>query len=286
MEFCTNLRHLLNRDIRSHTFSSFYRMHNHEYWEITFNSDPLSLIHNDKPLVFPPYTAAIYRPYTDSHELRSGFHISIKIHDALFRELCQILHPSLYASLSDGAIPLSVQIETLAAQDIFRFYNNAFLIPSSALPEADCIFKITTVDILKHFLIQKLLDVPDAPEQPHWINKIVKDLQAPENFSLTVKEIVAKYHYTYTHVSRVFKEYTNENLLSFFQAHKFNYACRLLSETKMPIYEIANLIGYESPMHFTQVFKKIYSVYPKEYRTNFAKNTPPSVKKKKSDLSN
>ncbi len=273
MEFCTNLQHLIGRSIRSHTFSSFYRMHNHEYWELTFNSEPLELVHNGKPQIFQPYTAAIYRPHTDSHELRRGSHISIKVHDPLMKGLCEMLHPQLYTALLNGNISLTTQIETFASQEIFRFYNNAFLFPSSSLPDVECIFKITTINILKYFVAQSVLSIPPS-EEPHWVNQLIKDLQSPENFSLTIKEIVAKYHYTYTHISRIFKQHTNASLLSFFQEHKFNYACLLLTETKMPIYKIANLIGYESPMHFTQVFKKIYSIYPKEYRANFIKIPP------------
>ncbi len=275
MEFCTNSRHLLGCNIRSHTFSSFYRMHNHEYWEITFNSEPLELIHNGKQTIFEPYTATIYRPNKDSHELRRGFHISIKLNDILFKELCEMLHPQLYTSLLNETIPLNIKIEKLAAQDIFRFYNNAFITSSLPLTATESLFKITTINILKHFLLQELFNV-SSHEQPQWIVELIKDLQAPENFSLTVKEIVEKYHYTYTHTSRVFKEYTNDTLLSFFRHQKFNYACRLLVESKTPIYEIANLIGYDSSMHFTEMFKKIYSVSPKEYRMNFSVFTPKS----------
>lgn len=271
MEFCSNLRHLLNRDIRSHTFSSFYKLHNHEYWEITLNSQPLELLHNSTPTVFQPYTAAIYRPVIDSHELRGGFHISIKIRDELFKSICDILHPSLYGNLSNGTIPLIIRADAFIAQGIFDFYNASFLIPSSSLTDTECIYKITLINILRFFLQQKLLSFPEKSQSPHWINELINDLQAPENFTLSIKEIALKYHYTYTHISRVFKEHTGEKLLHFFQQRKFNYACKLLTETEMPIYEIAYLIGYESPMHFTQIFKKIYTVNPKEYRMNFQK---------------
>ena len=136
MEYCTNSRHLLAGNIRGHTFSSFYRMHNHEYWELTFNSEPLELIHNGKQTIFEPYTATIYRPNKDSHELHRGFHISIKLNDILFKELCELLHSQLYTSLLNETISLNIKIEKLAAEEIFRFFNTAFIksdLPFSAM---------------------------------------------------------------------------------------------------------------------------------------------------------
>ena len=268
MEFCSNLHHLFNRKIRSHTFSSYYRLHNHEYWELTLNTEPLELVHNGNPSVFKPNTATIYRPNIDSHELHRGFHISIKLHDELFKELCQMLHPQIYDSLLNEDTSPSAQIDKLAVQDILNFYNNLFLIPNQPLQTAEAIYKISTISILKQFISQKYFNTYPS-EYPAWIVSLIKDLRSPENFPLTIKEIIEKYHYTYTHTSRVFKQHVNQTLTSFFQQQKFKYACNLLTNTKMPIYEIASLIGYESPNHFKQTFKQIYSITPKEYRLNF-----------------
>ncbi|GJM76135.1 hypothetical protein HMSSN036_83510 [Paenibacillus macerans] len=44
------------------------------------------------------------------------------------------------------------------------------------------------------------------------------------------------------------------------------HALRLLLETDLMIYEIAERVGYNNARHFSDMFKKMYGKLPQEYR--------------------
>ncbi|WP_338131382.1 helix-turn-helix domain-containing protein [Cohnella rhizosphaerae] len=41
---------------------------------------------------------------------------------------------------------------------------------------------------------------------------------------------------------------------------------RLLQQTDLRRYEIAERVGYESPEHFSKIFKKFYGISPSELK--------------------
>ena len=43
-------------------------------------------------------------------------------------------------------------------------------------------------------------------------------------------------------------------------------ACELLSETELPVSEVSKAVGYENPLYFSQVVKRIYGISPVKYR--------------------
>ena len=52
------------------------------------------------------------------------------------------------------------------------------------------------------------------------------------------------------------------------------HAKHLLSTSDMPIAQIATECGYDDPVYFSQVFKRITEFSPKEYRKNGKKEDP------------
>ena len=53
---------------------------------------------------------------------------------------------------------------------------------------------------------------------------------------------------------------------------RIDYICRLLTETKMRIHEIATVVGYEDDRHFSRYFKRATGLTPQAYRR---KHAPP-----------
>jgi AraC family transcriptional regulator len=68
------------------------------------------------------------------------------------------------------------------------------------------------------------------------------------------------------HFSRLFKETTGTSPLAFRDAK--DHACtQLIRETSRSLIEIAVDVGYTSRRHFAQVFRRIVSVTPSEFRS-------------------
>ncbi|WP_338554273.1 response regulator [Paenibacillus sp. KS-LC4] len=69
-----------------------------------------------------------------------------------------------------------------------------------------------------------------------------------------------------THVSKVFKRETGENISDYLLRLRMEKAVFLLKDSRFKIYEVANRLGYKNPPYFIKVFKEHFGVTPQEFR--------------------
>ena len=72
------------------------------------------------------------------------------------------------------------------------------------------------------------------------------------------------------YLSHLFKEQTGVSPIKYLTAKRMEKACQLLLETSRPVSEISKAVGYENPLYFSQVFKRIYGISPAKYRCGHA----------------
>ncbi len=63
-----------------------------------------------------------------------------------------------------------------------------------------------------------------------------------------------------------FKTLSEHSMFDYLTKLRLQRACELLSDTDLPLYEIANRVGYESDLAFTRTFKKKLGLTPTAYR--------------------
>jgi len=68
------------------------------------------------------------------------------------------------------------------------------------------------------------------------------------------------------HFSRSFRTTTGQTPSGWFIQHRVQKASEMLRKTNLSIIEIALGIGYDSPSHFAQVFRRVTGVSPRHYR--------------------
>ncbi|MGO4376562.1 helix-turn-helix domain-containing protein, partial [Paenibacillus sp. MCAF20] len=68
--------------------------------------------------------------------------------------------------------------------------------------------------------------------------------------------------------SQLFKKETNTTFTQYVTALRMEYACRLLSETDLPINEVAEQSGYSDYFYFSRIFKRTKGTTPSSYRTS------------------
>lgn len=73
-------------------------------------------------------------------------------------------------------------------------------------------------------------------------------------------------HVNASYLSRVFKQYTGENLLEYIRGVRLNKACELLHQPGLRISEISEKLGFQTPAYFSFYFKKNMGMTPREYR--------------------
>ncbi|MBB6729974.1 response regulator [Cohnella zeiphila] len=90
-----------------------------------------------------------------------------------------------------------------------------------------------------------------------------------ENFArkgITLNEVAQQNHVSPNYLSYLFKKYMQCNLWEYVIKLRMEESKRLILNTDLRRYEIADRVGYESPEHFSKIFKKYYGVSPSDLK--------------------
>ncbi|MGL5676171.1 MAG: response regulator [Cellulosilyticaceae bacterium] len=85
-----------------------------------------------------------------------------------------------------------------------------------------------------------------------------------ENLTLNTLSDILFIHPIY--FSKLFKEKTGQNFIDYLTSVRIEKAKLLLADTHFKIYDISEMVGYESPKYFSKLFKEIVGTTPKCYR--------------------
>ncbi|WP_027084909.1 response regulator [Cohnella panacarvi] len=86
------------------------------------------------------------------------------------------------------------------------------------------------------------------------------------NPELKIQDIAAEAHFSPAYFGYWFKRETKKNVWDYVTELRIEEAKRLLVTTPKKRYEIAYEVGYESPEHFSRMFKRYAGVSPADYR--------------------
>lgn len=88
---------------------------------------------------------------------------------------------------------------------------------------------------------------------------------------ITLESMAALAYMNPYYFSSFFKKHTGQNFKSYVTEVRMEHALRLLLETDLLVYEIAERVGYNHVRHFSDMFRKKYGQVPQEYRQAFRK---------------
>lgn len=83
---------------------------------------------------------------------------------------------------------------------------------------------------------------------------------------LTIHDVAKKNHVSPNYLSYLFKKNTGFNLWEYVIKLRMEESRNLLLETDLRRYEVAERVGYESPEHFSKIFKRYYGISPSEFK--------------------
>ena len=92
-----------------------------------------------------------------------------------------------------------------------------------------------------------------------------------QNFGniVNVEEIVNHVHFSSSYSNHVFKRITGNSIFDYLVSVRIEKAKNLLTNSKLKIYEISELVGYSTKSYFGSIFKKYTGMTPKHYRDNY-----------------
>lgn len=83
---------------------------------------------------------------------------------------------------------------------------------------------------------------------------------------ISVEDMAANLNLNRTYFSKLFKKATSKSPQDFLIQYRINKACHLLRSTDLPISQIALMVGYCNPFHFTRAFKGVLGDPPQKWR--------------------
>ena len=107
------------------------------------------------------------------------------------------------------------------------------------------------------------------------IAKALQQLHSNPHMAWTLKKMSEEVGMSRAAFARRFKELVGQPMFEYLTRLRIQRAGELLRETKLPLYEIASRVGYESDLAFTKTFKKHAGTTP----TRFRKQANQSVSK-------
>lgn len=107
-----------------------------------------------------------------------------------------------------------------------------------------------------------------ARTEDHTVAVIKQYLRARLGKKVLLQELADLVHLTPNYLCTLFKEHTGTTLMNYSRQIRMWEAEKLLTYTDLPIYRIAEDIGYEEASYFTKVFRKTYGVSPTKFRNN------------------
>lgn len=97
------------------------------------------------------------------------------------------------------------------------------------------------------------------------INHVKKYINEHLEEKLSLNEIASIYSISPSYLSALFKKYCNIGFSEYITQMKINKAKELLLKENYKVYEVSNMLGFESAFYFSKVFKKVTGYSPKEY---------------------
>lgn len=99
-----------------------------------------------------------------------------------------------------------------------------------------------------------------------YVKQIIKFLHENYDFDLKMEHLSARMHLHPNYLHRIFKESMNCTIISYLTKIRIEKAKLLISQTDIPITEIAGYVGMNSSQYFSKLFKKHTGMTPTAYR--------------------
>lgn len=98
------------------------------------------------------------------------------------------------------------------------------------------------------------------------VNEIHRLLTADLKKRYTIEELALRFHINQTTLKTVFKTVFGRSIAAYMKEYRIKRAAELLTQSDNSISEIAAAVGYENQSKFTQAFKDVTGMLPKDYR--------------------
>jgi AraC-like DNA-binding protein len=163
-------------------------------------------------------------------------------------------------------------LRTMALEDILRtLFRYVIGLARTNIPDKEVLLEAAVALMLRSHLNGQsavLLDphqrLPDAIQKA--LKAIREALAQDPTPPITLKSLAQAAHVSPEYLCRLFRRHLNLGPLECAGLARLERATSLLVHSNLAIKEIADAVGFVSPYHFSNKFRKVYGVSPRAYR--------------------
>jgi AraC family transcriptional regulator len=133
---------------------------------------------------------------------------------------------------------------------------------------ADSFAKLLAIQLLRRYCEVKDVQTSRGGMAPRKLRKAIEFIKANLDKEQTVAlgAVAQEVQMSYFHFSRAFKQSTGVSPNVYMIEQRIQRAKKLLSETEIPIADVALRVGFASQSHFTTTFRRLAWTTPKTFR--------------------
>lgn len=183
--------------------------------------------------------------------------------------ICELFlaHPNHFVQALDGAcniLFLSISLLQDGEKTVSDFFRDN--------PDGyRSVYKQTNVEQIVNWLsyfeqqLCHLFENHHKDYKNHIVTNVKKYINEHVTERLSLNEVAAVFGISPNYLSQLFGKYNELGFSEFINTCKIHEAKRLLDEGSLKVYEVADMLGFESSFYFSKVFKKVEGISPSDY---------------------
>lgn len=119
------------------------------------------------------------------------------------------------------------------------------------------------------------ISLPDNERQIDlYIKRALQYIEMNYSRDINISDLASYIGLNRSYFSALFKQHLHMPPQEFLVRFRMNKACELMANPALSISDIARSVGYEDPLGFSKMFKKIIGLSPRQYRKETIENQP------------
>ncbi|UUZ81322.1 response regulator [Paenibacillus sp. P26] len=165
--------------------------------------------------------------------------------------------------------------ECLSERDVKKIYEGLLFMMEDreeyleSAGKLDAIEDFEELSLFYHSLFNEKLESMISQKNKEYsplVRNIVQHIEEHYKENISLKSLGEQFQVSANYISRLFNQEVGKGLFHFINEIRIEKAKELLKDYRYKIYEVSEMVGFNSQVHFAIVFQKYVGMAPKEYR--------------------